>query len=58
MTALWTAETDNREGDTDANIIDAGGAPVGKREKKKGQPVAGLFKAPFRASVALRSGQK
>jgi tetratricopeptide (TPR) repeat protein len=51
MTALWTAETDNREGDTDANIIDAGGAPVGKTDEKKkgGNRVAGLFKAPFRA---------
>ncbi|MGB7926040.1 MAG: tetratricopeptide repeat protein [Pyrinomonadaceae bacterium] len=51
MTALWTAETDNREGDVDANIIDANGAPTGKMKenKKGGNRVAGLFKAPFRA---------
>lgn len=51
MTALWTAETDNREGDVDANIIDSNGAPTGrsKENKKGGNRVAGLFKAPFRA---------
>jgi Flp pilus assembly protein TadD len=51
MTALWTAQTDNREGDTDANIIDANGSPTGKskQEKKGGNRVVGLFKAPFKA---------
>jgi Flp pilus assembly protein TadD len=52
VTALWSAQTDNREGDTDANIIDAGGSPTGKskdEKKGKGGGVVSLFKAPFKA---------
>ena len=50
VAALWSAQTDKREGDTDANIIDANGSPTGKtKEKKGGNRVVGLFKAPFRA---------
>jgi Flp pilus assembly protein TadD len=50
VSALWTAQTDNREGDTDANIIDANGSQTGKnRGSKKGNRVVGLIKAPFRA---------
>lgn len=51
FTALWSAETQLRDGDTDANIIDASGSPTGKgtEKKKGGNRVAGIFKAPFRA---------
>jgi Flp pilus assembly protein TadD len=51
VSALWSAQTDKREGDTDANIIDAGGSPTGKTKenKKGGNRVVGLFKAPFKA---------
>jgi Flp pilus assembly protein TadD len=50
VTAFWSAETDPRDGDTDANIVDAGGSPTGKSKGgKKGNKVARLFKAPFRA---------
>ena len=52
VTALWSAETNSREGDTDANIIDANGSPTGKskeEKKKSGNRVVGLFKAPFKA---------
>lgn len=51
ITALWSAETNVLDGDTDANIIDAGGSPTGKSNEKKkgGNRVASIFKAPFRA---------
>ena len=51
FSALWSAETDNREGDTDANIIEANGSATGKTKesKKGGNRVAGIIKAPFRA---------
>jgi Flp pilus assembly protein TadD len=51
VTALWSAETNSREGDTDANIIDANGSPTGKSrdEKRGGNRVVGIFKAPFKA---------
>jgi Flp pilus assembly protein TadD len=51
VTALWSAATDNREGDTDANIIEANGSATGKTKegKKSGNRVAGIIKAPFRA---------
>jgi Flp pilus assembly protein TadD len=51
VTALWSAETNNREGDTDANIIDANGSPTGKSKenKKSGNRVVGFFKAPIKA---------
>ena len=50
-TAFWSAaETNHREGDTDTNIIEANGAEAGKtKEKKGGNRVAGIFKAPFKA---------
>jgi Flp pilus assembly protein TadD len=50
LSALWSAQTNVRDGDTDANIIEAGGSPTGKSaEKKGGNRVASIFKAPFRA---------
>lgn len=49
ITALWSAQTDGRDGDTSANILDANGSPVGKEEKKGGNKVARVLSAPFRA---------
>ncbi len=53
VTALWSAEGDEREGDTATNIIAAGESPSGEIEsetpKKKGNRFARLFKAPFKA---------
>ena len=55
VTALWTAETNMREGDTDANIISDGGAVTGKSEdgKKRGNRVARILTSPFRAMGRL-----
>jgi Flp pilus assembly protein TadD len=49
ITAMWNAQTDGRDGDTSANILDANGSPVGKEEKKGGNKVARVLSAPFRA---------
>lgn len=51
LTAMWSADTTGREGDTDANLISDAGAPTGKSEtgKKSGNKVARVFTAPFRA---------
>lgn len=49
FTAMWNAQTDGRDGDTSANILDANGSPVGKEEKKGGNKVARVLSAPFRA---------
>jgi Tfp pilus assembly protein PilF len=49
FTAMWEAQTDGRDGDTSANIIEANGSPTGKEEKKGGNKVARVLSAPFRA---------
>lgn len=49
VTALWSAQTTGRDGDTDANIISDSGAQTGKAEKKNGNKLARLFGAPLRA---------
>ena len=53
FTALWSAEGDEREGDTDTNIVAAKDAPAGTTtadgQKKKGNRFARFFKAPFKA---------
>lgn len=51
LSAMWSAETILREGDPDANIIEDGGSEAGPSapEKKKGNRVARIFTAPFRA---------
>ena len=49
VTALWSAETTGRDGDTDANIISDSGAQTGKAEKRGGNKIARIFGAPFRA---------
>lgn len=53
-TAMWTASTIVREGDQDANFLEDSGSEVGTEEaptteKKKGNKVARIFTAPFRA---------
>lgn len=58
FSAMWSAETDGRDGDTSANIIDASGAPVGKTDKKGGNKVARVLSAPFRAIGRLFSRGK
>ncbi|HVF86445.1 MAG TPA: tetratricopeptide repeat protein [Pyrinomonadaceae bacterium] len=53
VTALWSAEGDEREGDTATNIVAVNESPSGEVEaetpKKKGNRFARLFKAPFKA---------
>ncbi|HEV2707619.1 MAG TPA: hypothetical protein VGV59_17000, partial [Pyrinomonadaceae bacterium] len=60
FTAVWSAEGDEREGDTAANIIAAGEAPTGseagEKPKKKGNRFARFFKAPFKAVGRLLDG--
>lgn len=53
-TAMWSASTIIREGDPDANFLEDSGSTVGTEdapstEKKKGNKVARIFTAPFRA---------
>lgn len=53
-TAMWSASTIVREGDSDANFLEDNGSSVGAEdapvtEKKKGNKVARFFTAPFRA---------
>lgn len=53
-TALWSAEGDEREGDTAANVVSESGAEsgndsAGEAPKKKGNRLFRLFKAPFKA---------
>jgi Tfp pilus assembly protein PilF len=51
VTALWTASTVEREGDSDANVIEDSGSPAGNatEQKKGGNKVVRLFAAPFKA---------
>lgn len=51
ISALWSAETIVREGDTEANILEDSGSEAGPSEpaKKKGNRVVRVFTAPFRA---------
>jgi tetratricopeptide (TPR) repeat protein len=53
-TALWSAEGDEREGDTAANVVAESGAEAGNSSeagapKKKGNRLFRIFKAPFKA---------
>ncbi|MDQ3687375.1 MAG: tetratricopeptide repeat protein [Acidobacteriota bacterium] len=60
VTTLWSAEGDEREGDTATNIIAAGETPSSEIEsetpKKKGNRFARLFKAPFKAVGRVFNG--
>lgn len=60
ISALWSAQTIVREGDTDANILEDGGSEAGVSEpaKKKGNRVVRVFTAPFRAMGRLFGGGK
>jgi Flp pilus assembly protein TadD len=57
-TALWSAETTGRDGDPEANIIDANGLVTGqsKEGKKSGNKIARIIKAPFKAIGRLFGG--
>lgn len=59
-TTMWTADTNGRDGDTDANIIDSNGSQTGQSTegKKKGNKFARIFKAPFKAITKLFGGNK
>ena len=55
-TAMWSAATDEREGDADANAMEDSGSLAGEEvesgeapKKKKGNKVARIFAAPFKA---------
>jgi Tfp pilus assembly protein PilF len=49
-TAMWSAGTVERDGDTDANVIGDSGAPTGNSgDTKKGNKVVHLVTAPFKA---------
>jgi Flp pilus assembly protein TadD len=50
--AIWSAEGDVRDGDTDTNVVAASGAGAGAQTsapKKKGGGLFRIFKAPFKA---------
>jgi Flp pilus assembly protein TadD len=49
-TAMWSGSTIERDGDTDANVMEDSGSPAGpSTEKKKGNKVARVLSAPFKA---------
>jgi Flp pilus assembly protein TadD len=50
VSALWSAQTDLREGDPDANTVEDNGSQAGTSvEKKSGNKLGKIFGAPFRA---------
>lgn len=55
--AVWSASTTNREGDADANMLEDSGTDAGDAqvEKKKGNKVARVLSAPFKAFGRLFS---
>lgn len=55
--AVWTASTTNPEGDADANMLEDSGLEAGEApvEKKKGNKVARVLSAPFKAFGRLFS---
>jgi Tfp pilus assembly protein PilF len=54
--AMWSASTTEREGDPDANAIeDSGSAAGNSADHKKGNKVARIFAAPFKAFGRLFS---
>lgn len=49
-TAMWSAATFERDGDTDANVIEDSGAAAGTAsDKKKGNKIVRAMAAPFKA---------
>lgn len=59
-TAMWTASTDEREGDPDAIVLDDSGSDAGAtvEPKKKGNKVVKVLAAPFKAFGRLFGGGK
>ena len=59
--ALWSAEGDERDGDTDTNVVAASGAEAGasgaEAPKKKGNRFFRALKAPFKAVGHLFGGR-
>jgi Flp pilus assembly protein TadD len=53
VAAVWSAQGDERDGDTDTNVVAASGTDAGAQRpdapKKKGGGLFRLFKAPFKA---------
>jgi Flp pilus assembly protein TadD len=50
VSALWSAQTDKRDGDRDANTIEDNGSQSGQStDKKSGNKLGKIFGAPFRA---------
>jgi Tfp pilus assembly protein PilF len=50
VTAMWSAGTTEREGDTDANVIEDSGSRAGNdSDSKKGNKVVRIVTAPFKA---------
>ncbi len=50
--AMWSATTNERDGDADANVIEDSGSQAGnagEESKKKGNKVVRIFAAPFKA---------
>ena len=60
VSAMWTASTFERDGDTDANVIEDSGSETGPavEKKKGGNKVAKIFAAPFKAFGKLFGGHK
>lgn len=63
VTALWSAEGDEMEGDTATNVVASSGADAGNNggddaapKKKKGNRFGRFFKAPFKAVSKLFGG--
>src|SRR5215207_5626004 len=63
VTALWSAEGDELEGDTATNVVASSGADAGngggvaaEPKKKKGSRFGRFFKAPFKAVGRLFGG--
>jgi predicted Zn-dependent protease len=61
VTAFWSAQTNLRDGETDANIVSDAGAKTGSNmedKKKDGNRVVKVLSAPFRAFRRLFGGGK
>jgi Flp pilus assembly protein TadD len=58
VTSFWTAATDGRDGETDANIVSDAGSKAGQNmeKKKDGNRVVKVLTAPFRAFRRLFGG--
>ncbi|HEX8710161.1 MAG TPA: tetratricopeptide repeat protein [Pyrinomonadaceae bacterium] len=59
-TAFWSAQTTERDGDADANVVTDAGSAAGSSEvkKKEGNRIARILTSPFRAVKRLFGGGK